>query len=168
MAWEGNRFPLTSVCHWFLASSGYFLVSNIISHTAGSVASTSTFCKKMSPRIEKNRKHLATFIVAILGTTILLLVNQVWAFPSQVVAITIWVFPAILVARSAVIEVGVRRSANGLEKNLDRVGSRFAEKHLGLVSLPQESIGDVATRAEKKDAEQGADGQSTTAVKSKS
>jgi hypothetical protein len=43
MAWEGNRFPLTSVCHWFLASSGYFLVSNIISHTAGSVASTSTF-----------------------------------------------------------------------------------------------------------------------------
>jgi histidine triad (HIT) family protein len=46
MSWEGNRFPLTSVCHWFLASSGYFLVSNIISHTAGSVASTSTLCFK--------------------------------------------------------------------------------------------------------------------------
>jgi hypothetical protein len=51
MSWEGNRFPLTSVCHWFLASSGYFLVSNIISHPAGSVVSTSTFSQGMKRSI---------------------------------------------------------------------------------------------------------------------
>ncbi len=104
----------------------------------------------MKTRIEKNRKHFATLIAAILGTAIMLAVNQVWALPSQMIATTIWAALAVLVVRSAVIESGVRRPANGFEKNLDRVGSEIVEKHFGVVALPPEPKGDAVVETKKK------------------
>jgi len=92
----------------------------------------------MNMRIEKNRKHCATLIAAILGITLILVVNQLWTFPSQQMWVTFWAAIGILVVRSVVIEAGIRRPANGIEKHLDRVGVEIAEKHLGIVILPHD------------------------------
>jgi hypothetical protein len=104
----------------------------------------------MKPRIEKNRKHLATIIAAILGALVLLVVNQFWPLPSQQWTFTIWTFVAVLATRTVFVESGIRRPANGFEKNMDQAGIRIADKHFGVVVMPHdtknERSGDEAKR----------------------
>jgi len=94
----------------------------------------------MKPRIEKNRKHLATIIAAILGALVLLAVNQFWPLPSKQWTFTIWTFVAIFAARTVIVESGIRRPANGFEKNMDKAGVRIADKHFGVVLMPHDTM----------------------------
>ena len=113
----------------------------------------STFCKKMNARIEKNRKHLATLVAAIIGIAIILALNQVWTLPSQQL---FWAFIAVLAVRSVVVESGLRRQANKFEKRLDSIITQIADKHFGIAVLPHDEKPDITGDESKKSAEQAA------------
>ncbi|WP_308990265.1 hypothetical protein [Roseibacillus persicicus] len=86
----------------------------------------------MTARIEKNRRHLATVAAASIGSVIFLLLADVFALSSKESIFYTVFATSILLARTLVVEAGVRRRTSAWEKSLDKKASEALEKHIGV------------------------------------
>ena len=88
----------------------------------------------MSTRIEKNRRHLVTIALLLFAALFFLLLDRLDVIPGQTVVGGSIFFLAVLAARTAVTEIGIRRMATNFEEQLDRGAAAVMKKQFGIVA----------------------------------